>query len=220
MWNANTENCVGKLHLAQPYLAAFDPSASVLAIGSEAAQTILLYDFRQFDKEPFAAFDMLSLAREIGAEQKLRGWNKLEFSNDGKSLLIGTTGLGHFLLDAFDGKLRAYLSRPRGGPARLAPGEQNRSTSAGLPSKPRAESSGDVVFSPDGRYVLSGQKGKDVLVWDTQQAGTENNLKVVHELECKTEAGVLEFNPRYNMFASGDKEVIFWVPDLNAVEKP
>ena len=59
LWDTNTQHCCGKLLISHPYLAAFDPSANVIAIASEAAQTILLYDFRNYDKEPFATFDLL-----------------------------------------------------------------------------------------------------------------------------------------------------------------
>ncbi|KAI9743856.1 MAG: member of Set1p complex, histone methyl transferase [Claussenomyces sp. TS43310] len=214
LWDTNTDNCCGKLLLAQPYLAAFDPSASVIAIASEAAQSVVLYDFRNFDKEPFATFDVLQHAPELRSMSTTKCWNKLEFSNDGKSLLVGTSGHGHFVLDAFDGSLRSYLSRQNGGPKRLAAGEHN--TEGIDPSEARKVSSGDACFTPDGRYVISGQRRENVLVWDTLQSTATKKMMPVHELEFKGEAAVIAFNPRYNMFASADKELVFWIPDPNA----
>jgi COMPASS component SWD2 len=205
-------NCCGKLLLSHPYLAAFDPSANVIAIASEAAQTILLYDYRHYDKEPFATFDLLEHSNAIAPNTIIRNWNKLEFSNDGKSILVGTTGHGHLLLDAFEGHLKAYLHRPRGGPKRLAAGEHNAEDAA----EPLLESSGDACFSPDGRYVLSGSRRENVLVWDTLMPPQNRKLAPIHELEMKSEAAVLAFNPRYNFFATADKEVVFWVPDPHA----
>jgi COMPASS component SWD2 len=145
----------------------------------------------------------------------VKGWTKLEFSNDGKSLLVGTRGNGHFLLDAFEGNLKAYLRKPSGGTRRAAAGEAPGVGKAA--SGPASlESSGDCCFAPDGRYVLSGSK-KDVLVWDTLSTPGENKvLEPTWTLPDKREAAVLAFNPRYNFFASGDQELLFWLPDPHA----
>lgn len=214
IWDLNSSNPIGKLYLSQPYLAAFDPSANIIAIASASAQTILLYDFRNFDKEPFAAFDMLQPANLIKPGSTSRNWTKLEFSNDGKSLLVGTGGHGHFVLDAFDGKLKQYLERKSGGPRRLFHGETQ---TEGIPdSEKRHETSGDVCFSPDGRYVLSGQHKQNVLVYDIASPTQEKGITAAHELELKSEAGVIQFNPRFNMFATADKEINFWVPDRDS----
>lgn len=205
VWDANTQNCAGKLLLHQPSLAAFDPSANVIAIASEAAQTILLYDFRNYDKEPFASFDMLQHANEISPGSMARGWNRLEFSNDGKSLLVGTTGHGHFLLDAFEGTLKHYLIREKGGPRSHKENEEP------------VVSTGDACFTADGRYVISGQRRENILIWDTLQLTENKRLTPKHELEQKSEAAIVAWNPRYNFFATADKEVVFWLPDPHAV---
>src|SRR6202000_2195031 len=104
IWDAATKNACGKLLLDSTYLAAWDPSGNVFAVASPAAQAILLYDFRNYDREPFSTFDVLQHSQD----SITKGWNKLEFSNDGKFLLLGTTGRSHFLLDAFDGHLKAH----------------------------------------------------------------------------------------------------------------
>jgi COMPASS component SWD2 len=64
-------------------------------------------------------------------------FSRLEFSNDGKSILVGTNGGVHYILDAFQGGIKARLIDH---------------TPANLPGL----SSGDVCFTPDGRYVLGG----------------------------------------------------------------
>lgn len=64
-------------------------------------------------------------------------FSKLEFSNDGKSILIGTTGGVHYILDAFGGSIKSRLI------------DHQASSVSGL-------SSGNVCFTPDGRYVISG----------------------------------------------------------------
>jgi COMPASS component SWD2 len=143
-----------------------------------------------------------------------KGWNKLEFSNDGKSLLVGTRGPGHYLLDAFDGTLRAYLYREQKGPRRLAAGERNSESTN--PSDYLLETNGECCFTPDGRYVLSGVRNENVLVWDTLKVTNARRSRPIHSLEIKSEAAVLAFNPRYNIFATADKELVFWVPDPHA----
>ncbi|SPO00570.1 related to histone methyltransferase [Cephalotrichum gorgonifer] len=220
LWNVSSKQWVGQLFLNSPYLAAYDPSGNVFAVASPTAGSVLLYDCKNFDKAPFSVFDVVEQCRGVGdAEHLMKGWTKLEFSNDGKSLLVGTRGAGHFLLDAFDGTLKAYLRKPEGGTSRLAPGE-NPTVSNGSSRGGGAtyESSGECCFTPDGRFVISGTK-KGVIGWDvnsTAAPGVTDNLKVKDPsftLEDKREAAVLAFNPRYNHFATADEDVVFWVPD-------
>ncbi|KAL2181982.1 WD40-repeat-containing domain protein [Thermothelomyces heterothallicus CBS 202.75] len=207
IWNIGTKQWIGKLLLNTPYLSAWDPSGNVFAIASPASGSILLYDYRKYEKAPFSVFDVLKARGPADAEAAFRGWTKLEFSNDGKHLLLGSKGDGHFLLDAFDGSLKAYLKKPGASTRRLAPGE----TDGG-----NVESSGECCFAPDGRYVLSGAKS-DLLVWDTLVTpGSDKVLEPVHVLEEKREMGVVAYNPRYNMIATADQELMFWLPDPNA----
>lgn len=143
-----------------------------------------------------------------------RDWTKLEFSNDGKSLLVGTNGAGHFLLDAFSGDLKAFCARRQGSSSgRVAPGPGSTSR-AGVPGQ------GDMCFSADGRYVVGGSgQEKDALVWDTHAkpssaaAAAAEVLHPMTQLPFRGKAAVVEWNPRYNMMASADKEVVFWLPD-------
>jgi COMPASS component SWD2 len=215
IWDLKSPNAIGKLFLSQPHLAAFDPSANVFAVASPSAQTILLYDFRNFDKEPFAAFDTLQAANSVKPGSCNMNWTKLEFSNDGKSLLVGTAGHGHYVLDAFDGSLKQYLTRKAGGVRRLFAGEKQAEGIA--ESEKKLETSGDVCFSPDGRYVLSGQYKSNVLVYDIATPSQEKSMPPTHELELKTEASVIQYNPRFNMFATADRDLHLWAPDRDAL---
>jgi COMPASS component SWD2 len=216
IWDAATKNACGKLDLNGAYLSAWDPSGNVFAVASPTAQSILLYDFRNFDKEPFSTFDTLPYSHAM-PNSVSRGWNKLEFSNDGKSLLLGTTGQAHFLLDAFDGHLKASLRRDRGGVRRLGAGDHNIENIDPLSVDFLYPSTGDCCFSPDGRYVLSGSRQQNVLIWDTLAQAPERVLRPIHELDYKGDSAVIAFNPRYNFFATGDKEVVFWVPDQSMI---
>ncbi|KAK4242464.1 WD40-repeat-containing domain protein [Achaetomium macrosporum] len=206
IWNIGTKQWTGKLFLSTPYLSAWDPSGNVFAIASPSSGSILLYDYRNYEKGPFSVFDVLKARGPADPEAAFRGWTKLEFSNDGKHLLLGSRGDGHFLLDSFDGSLKAYLKKPGASTRRLAVGE----TEGG-----NVESSGECCFAPDGRYVLSGAKS-DLLVWDTLMTpGSDKVLEPAHVLEEKREAAVVAYNPRYNMIATADQELMFWLPDPN-----
>jgi COMPASS component SWD2 len=99
----------------------------------------MLYDLRNYDKEPFSVFPISddSYLQNLSYPPRMPEFNKLEFSNDGKSILVGTTGGVHYILDAFAGGIKARLIDHQ-------------------PTNPPGLSSGDVCFTPDGRYVLGG----------------------------------------------------------------
>jgi hypothetical protein len=119
--------------------------------------------------------------------------------------MVGTDYHGHFILDAFEGTVKAFLTGKGGSPGRAAPVSST--------SKPVGQ--GDVSFTPDGRYVIGGNGDQpDVLVWDLQQEREANNmLPPMCRLPYRGRTALLEYNPRYNMIASADKETVFWQPE-------
>ncbi|KAJ5356169.1 hypothetical protein N7517_010778 [Penicillium concentricum] len=205
LWDLNSRNAQGKLNLATPYLAAFDPSGTVIAIASQSTAAVLLYDFRNFDKSPFSTFDLAPYEERFTPSTRGRAWTRLEFSNDGKYLMLGTDYHGHFVLDAFDGTLKAFLAGKSGASGRAAP--------VSTTGKPLGQ--GDACFSPDGRYVIGGNGDQHgMLVWDLGQiGGGDITLQPSARLPAPNCASMVEYNPRYNMIASADKEIIFYVPD-------
>ncbi|KIH93704.1 COMPASS component SWD2 [Sporothrix brasiliensis 5110] len=218
LWNVASKQWTGLLYLNKPYLSAWDPSGNVFAVASPAAGTVLLYDHRNYQKPPFSVFDVVEQCAAVDQRNLLQGWTKLDISNDGKHILVGTRGAGHFLLDAFDGKLKAFLRKTDDPTRRAAAGEGGDVPSAsGAPADPtRLEGSGDCCFTPDGRYVLGGTK-QNVMVWDTLGSVGENKvLNPAFVLEDKREAAVVAFNPRFNFFATADQALVFWLPDANA----
>ncbi|PHH61047.1 hypothetical protein CDD81_815 [Ophiocordyceps australis] len=214
LWDTQTKNCQCQLMLKDPCLAAYDPSATVFAVACPSSGSILLYDVRNYDKAPFTVIDVIEKCRGLDSHFLVKGWTKLEFSNDGKTLLLGTKGNGHFLFDAFDGALKAHLHKPAGGTRRLAPGEPAVAANGDAISDPtNLESSGDCCITPDGRFIVSGSK-QDVFVWDT--LGTTSETKVLEPLWTlpdKREAAVVAFNPRFNFMATADQDLVLWLPD-------
>ncbi|KAJ6447043.1 histone H3 methyltransferase complex and RNA cleavage factor II complex, subunit SWD2 [Purpureocillium lavendulum] len=214
LWDTQTKHWQGQLLLRNPSLAAYDPSGTVFAIACPSSGTVLLYDARNYDKAPFTTVDIMEQCRGIDTQYLAKGWTKLEFSNDGKSLLLGTKGSGHLLLDAFEGTLKAYLRKPSGGTRRQAPGETTGlANGASGTDASSFDSSGDCCFAPDGRHVISGSR-QDVLAWDTLIQPSENKiLEPTYTLPDKREAAVVAFNPRFNFFATADQDLVFWLPD-------
>ncbi|KAL2830000.1 WD40-repeat-containing domain protein [Aspergillus cavernicola] len=205
IWDLGSRHAQGKLKLSTPYLVAFDPSASVIAIASQSTSSVLLYDFRNYDKSPFSTFDLASYEERYTPSTRGRAWTRLEFSNDGKHLLVGTDYHGHFILDAFEGKLKAFLVGKNGSPGRAAP-----VSSTGKPF-----GQGDACFTLDGRYVVGGSGDHpDMLVWDLQQAPDPNHLlQPMTKLPHRGRTAIIEHNPRFNMIASADKDIFFWLPE-------
>ena len=203
LWDLNSRSPQGKLKLITLYLAAYDPTATVMAIASQSTQSILLYDVRNFDKAPFATFDLADPERKYCPSTQGRAWTKLEFSNDGKYILLGTDYHGHFLLDSFEGNVSAFLIGKQDGSGRAAP----VSTSG----KPLGQ--GDVCLTQDARYVIGSTGGTgDLLVWDTQSANG-GTLEPAAKLNGKgIKSPVLQINPRYNMLATADQKVVMWLP--------
>lgn len=194
--------------MATPYLVAFDPSASVIAIASQATSSILLYDFRNYDKAPFSTFDLAPYEEMYTPSTRGRAWTRLEFSNDGKYLMVGTDYHGHYILDAFDGTIKAFLTGKSGSPGRAAP--------ISTTGKPLGQ--GDACFTTDGRFVIGGNGDQqDVLVWDLNdiREGRQANvsLQPAARLSHQSRTALIEYNPRYHMIASADRDIVFWLPD-------
>lgn len=211
LWDLSSRNAQGKMKMATPYLAAFDPSASVIAIASQSTSSILLFDARNYDKSPFSTFDLTPYEDVYTPSPRDRAWTRLEFSNDGKHVLLGTDFNGHFVLDAFDGRMKAFLVGRVGSSSRASP-MSNLSNGNGKP-----QGQGDVCFSQDGRFVVgsSGDKA-EAIVWDLQQTPDSSSfLQPIARLPSRGRAAIIECNPRYNMLATADKDVIFWRPEEN-----
>ncbi|KAK4546354.1 hypothetical protein LTR36_002031 [Oleoguttula mirabilis] len=213
LWDCRSPNSQGQLESESPYLTAYDPSASVIAVASPPAQTVLLYDLKNYDKPPFASFDLLEIEKRFAADFGQRpgeGWTGLEFSNNGKYILVTTNGPGHYLIDAFSGDLVHYLHRPSGATGRVAPGDN-------LPEPTAAYMQADACMTPDGRYVVSGNGSQTgMLVWDAQEKSRSDKvLEPMAELPSTKAAAVVAFNPRHNMLASADRDVMMWIPDMD-----
>lgn len=214
LWNLSSPSYHGLLNLHGPYLAAYDPSATVIAIASPPTQSVLLYDIRNYDKPPFASFDLLELEQRFLGPEKGE-WTKMEFTNDGKNLIIATNGLGHFVLDAFSGDIQHFCYRKVGSSGRLTPGASSSNHSAGTSNgNTPAVGQGDVCVTPDGQYLIGGSREDGLLVWDISKAPTSNNiLEPTEKLPGQGRSAIVGYNPRTNLLATADKDLLLWQPD-------
>lgn len=202
------------LNLHTPYLAAYDPSATVIAIASPQTQSILLYDIRNYDKPPFATFDMLEYEQRFLGSQKGE-WTKMEFSNDGKNLIIATNGVGHFVLDAFSGEITHFCYRKAGSSGRLTPGASGHSAGTANGNTP-ASGQGDVCLTPDGQYLIGGSGEDGLLIWDISKPSAPNHiLEPMEKLPGQGRSAIVGYNPRTNLLASADKDLLLWQPDAD-----
>lgn len=199
VWDLRSPNCSGLLNITSPSLAAFDPSGIIFAVASHTSSAILLYDLRNYDKQPFTTFTLTDdpFLSTFSYPPRMPVWSKLEFSNDGKHMLVGTRGHAHYVIDSFAENTSQFLyrtKRPNG------------------PTNPKkVETSGDVCFTPDARYIVGGQGERGVVLWDTWiQPDEKRNLKPFAELAemSKSMASVVAFNPKMNLFATAHKDVV------------
>ncbi|KAK9455376.1 WD40-repeat-containing domain protein [Dipodascopsis uninucleata] len=200
VWDIRSSICHGLLSIPSPAWIAFDPAGVVFAVACEQTAEILLYDLRNYDSEPFGVFKIDALRPPNSVP-----WSKVEFSNDGKHILISTRGTAHYLLDAFSGDLVMRFSAHNYAP---------------VSSERKYTSSGDTCFSPDGRFVFSGSDDKKLYIYDTQSPVRDGYQRPIAALDTNnTVPSNVLFNPRSMMLASADKEIIFWLPDQAIAER-
>lgn len=100
----------GLLNIAGHPCVAYDPSGTVFAVALNLRSTIMMYDVKQFDKQPFLCVHIDDPVLPLRAfPPRTPVMTSLSFSNDGKWLLVGTSGDVHYVLDSFDGGVLARL---------------------------------------------------------------------------------------------------------------
>ncbi|KAI8912411.1 WD40-repeat-containing domain protein [Gorgonomyces haynaldii] len=159
---------------------AFDQAGLVFAVGVNSSQ-LLLYAVGKYQDGPFKKFTILD------PTQRLSEWTKLEFSNDGKFILISTKG-PHYLVDAFTaGNVKCRFQ-----------GHQNQQM---MPL--------EACLSPDGLHCVSGSQDGTVHIYRTSDGKLLNPVQWHHD-----PVKVVKVNPQYQMMASADSNLAFWIPPL------
>lgn len=218
LWDLRSTSPVGNLDMGQPTVVAFDPKGVIFCVGKypnpcarSSDGTVAFYSMGKFDKKPFLEVQIPILAGQ--------SWNKLEFSNNGKLLLVSTDSYEHYVLDAFLGQLLTTLQM---GPD-VAHTEYN-----GDWMTSKYPYSGSSSFSPCGKFVLVGSPEMNVLAFDlTHLRHTDGSSHLVSDLDnprklrpfqtLSTNQGIpkiVAFNQKLLTFASADSVVTLWQPKL------
>ncbi|GAB2224274.1 hypothetical protein Droror1_Dr00005026 [Drosera rotundifolia] len=177
LWDQRVEKCQGLLHVQGRPAAAYDDQGLVFAIAFGGY--IRMFDPRKYDKGPFDIFSV---------EGDFSDANVVKFSNDGRLMLLTTTGGCIHVLDSFHGTLLStFIVKP-------------------ISSNSTLEAS----FSPDGVFAVSGSGDGSVHAWNVGSG------KEVASWMCnEKEPSLIKWAPGSLMFATGSSELSFWVPDLS-----
>lgn len=190
-WDIRSSSASGSIGVGANALIAFDPRGIVFVSATHDSQKGLVsfYDVGAFEKGPFLVSEV-----PITGES----WTKIEFSNNGRYILIGTNASKQHILDAILGKYLAALINPE---VSLWPELDYVST-------------GSVCFTPDGKFVLAGMPNGNVSVFNLQLL--RSTTEFIELRPCTvlssdaTAARVLAFNPKLLTFATADDRVVLW----------
>lgn len=175
LWDLRTPQPTQQLNEVQNPLVAFDPSGRVIAT-CRTAKCIELYDVRMLDANPCQRFRY-----QVDSPAT---WTQLQFSPDGKALLVATDYSCCFSVDAYNGGiLQAYT------------GWRN---CRHLPLK--------TCYTPDSQFILAGADKGCVHVWHSASGRTIEVLKSNSVLPIRC----LQFNPEKIMFVTCNVRTCFW----------
>eukprot|EP00270_Netrium_digitus_P009756 TRINITY_DN2988_c0_g1_i1.p1 TRINITY_DN2988_c0_g1~~TRINITY_DN2988_c0_g1_i1.p1 ORF type:complete len:409 (+),score=87.56 TRINITY_DN2988_c0_g1_i1:30-1229(+) len=178
LWDLRTNACQGQMRLLGRPSVAYDQQGLVMAVSMEGG-VVKLFDVRGYDKGPFDTFLVGGDNSEI---------TSMKFSNDGKMMLLCTSGSRTYVLDAYTGNVIHAFN--------LVPDAD------GIPL--------DASFSPDGQYIVSGSGDGSVKAFSTA-SGTE----VASWSNHAGVPAVVRWAPRRLLFASASVVLALWIPDLS-----
>ena len=173
-----------------PNCIAYDPSGIVFALGNPENFEIGLYNLKKIQEGPFLIIKI--------NDTTFSQWNKLEFSNNGKYLLVGSSIGKHLIFDAFTGQQLFELIGTRAFPMR------------------EFLDSGSACFTPDGEFVLGTDYDGRIAIWNHSDSISNKVLRPQGFIPCvshETCPRSIAFNPKYSMFVTADETVDFYVYD-------
>ncbi|KAF9909082.1 member of Set1p complex, histone methyl transferase [Linnemannia zychae] len=227
LWDLRSPNCQGVLSVLGQPVVAFDPSGLVFAVA--LGGMLRLYDVKSFDQGPFST---AMIGESLGIQHTSIYATQIEFSSDGKNLLITTGSDGHFIVDAYTPSITMF---------KLVGHNNNTYGSEAFTS------GSEACWTPDGKCVVSGSRDGDIFVWDISRAIADQAAGLVNGSGINSNSGeapngssgnllqangelrpfktlkahgtpshIVAFNPKYLMMVSGSTELAFWEPDPNA----
>ncbi|SCU94477.1 LAFA_0F22056g1_1 [Lachancea sp. 'fantastica'] len=190
LWDLRTSKAQAIVPSLVPNCIAYDPSGLVFALGNPENYEIGLYNLRELKNGPFLV---------IKVNPKFHQWNKLEFSNDGKYILLASSAGKQIILDAFDGSQLFELSGTRPFPLR------------------EFMDAGSACFTPDGSFTLSTDYAGKIAIYNHSESVSGKTLKPCASITAAPDScpRTIAFNPKYSMFVTADESV-----DLYVFDKP
>ncbi|RKO89146.1 WD repeat-containing protein 82, partial [Blyttiomyces helicus] len=207
VWELRQAGPIGTLNLegkrTDP-VVAYEHTGIAFALGIEGH--IKLFEMRKWKTGPFKEF-------AVPGDPYLTPWTSIRFSNNGKFMMI-TTGTVIYIMDAYHG---AHVCTLEGieNPAGVA-------IPAGFTADARFCYSGDYFFYTflvrKGDFPAQGRTGKNRYSDSVSLSGSANGpirfWKLEGGGECiakltasKAPTKLVEFNPKYLMFASADSSL-------------
>lgn len=186
LWDLRSSKAQALIPSLVPTCIAYDPSGLVFAIGNPENHEVGLYNVRHLKAGPFLV---------IKVDPNFHQWNKLEFSNDGKYILLASSAGKHLIMDAFDGSQLFELAGTKPFPLR------------------EFMDSGSATFTPDGRFTLGTDYSGKIAVWNHAEVVSGRTLKPQGFINAPPNAcpRTIAFNPKYSMFVTADETVEFYV---------
>lgn len=202
LWDLNSSHSQAVLHSPGPAIAAHDPEGIIFAAGVDS-EFVKLYDLRSFEKGPFATF---KVGRESDCE-----WTGMNFSADGKTILISTNGQWTRLIDAYSGQMKMAMK----GNSKVTPIVRLQTKKVlflciafpGAVNKAKIPI--EASFSPDSQLVFTGGADGRVSVWNVAAGNRVCGLDGLDRkpIQC------VKFNPEHMMLASAGPNLSFWLPN-------
>ncbi|KAL6937331.1 member of Set1p complex, histone methyl transferase [Hanseniaspora osmophila] len=187
LWDLRAPKAIAIVPAYTPNCVAYDPSGLVFALGNPSGNEIGLYNIKSLRDLPFL---VIKLDRRFENQ-----WNKLEFSNCGRYILVSGTSGKQLVLDAFDGTQLFTLQ--------------------GVKPFPYREfiDSGSACFTPDGNSVLGTSYDGRIAVWDINNALSDRNLNPIVNISGVKDSSprCIKFNPKHGMFVTADENLDFYV---------
>ncbi|SCV02359.1 LANO_0F17172g1_1 [Lachancea nothofagi CBS 11611] len=190
LWDLRTSKAQAIVPSLVPSCIAYDPSGLVFALGNPENHEIGLYNLKQLKNGPFLV---------IKINPSFHQWSKLEFSNDGKYILLASSAGKQLILDAFDGSQLFELSGTRPFPLR------------------EFMDAGSACFTPDGAFTLCTDYSGKIAIFHHSEAISGKTLKPCGSIGAAPDScpRTIAFNPKYSMFVTADESV-----DLYVFDKP
>lgn len=219
LWDLRTPNARGLLNLPSTPIVAYDSQGMVFAVAINYFQKLLLYDLKNFDKEPFLSVDIVDPSLSKISYPPRNPWmTSMSFSTNSKWILIGTSSDAHYVLDSFDGIVLAKLEGFKGLEGGKTGDQYGISPVKGI--------SGDEVgWSSDSKFIIGGSYTGKIYFWDASQIpmvmeANKDEIKVLKPVVTLDghpgPSRCVKFNPRHHMFVSAGAELAFWLPDQSA----